>query len=62
MLGDEDELERALSDLDSEGWNVHAVFQRASWYRLRHFMCIFREEVLELSVRPLGFETADKLR
>ncbi|KAL4866419.1 hypothetical protein BDV12DRAFT_132868 [Aspergillus spectabilis] len=62
MLGDEEELERALSDLDSEGWNVHAVFQRASWYRLRHFMCTIREEVLEISVRPLGSETAEKLR
>ncbi|KAL4876270.1 hypothetical protein BJY04DRAFT_200180 [Aspergillus karnatakaensis] len=62
MLGDEEELERALNNLDSGGWSVDAAFHRASWYRLRFFMGKIREQILELSVGPPGPESAKKLR
>ncbi|KAL2869364.1 transcription factor domain-containing protein [Aspergillus lucknowensis] len=62
LVAEEQEVERALGELDSEGWNVHRVFQRSSWYRLRYRIGRFREEILELSLRPLSPEVADQLR
>ncbi|KAL2823363.1 hypothetical protein BDW59DRAFT_180669 [Aspergillus cavernicola] len=62
LVADEQGLERAVGELDSEGWNTRGVFQRSSWCRLRYLISRFREEVLELSLRPLGPETIEKLR
>ncbi|EAA65195.1 predicted protein [Aspergillus nidulans FGSC A4] len=62
LLGDEQDLERAMAELDSEGWSVNATFRRASWYRIRYLVSSFREEILELSLRPLDHEAARRLR
>ncbi|KAL4750676.1 hypothetical protein BDW72DRAFT_203686 [Aspergillus terricola var. indicus] len=62
LLGDEQDLERAMAELDSEGWNVHATFRRASWYQIRYLVSSFREKILELSLRPLDHEAAGRLR
>ncbi|KAL4934267.1 uncharacterized protein BDV17DRAFT_278576 [Aspergillus undulatus] len=62
LVADERELEAAMAELDSEGWNVHPVFQRSSWYRIRYIISVFREEILELSLRPVDAEAAEKLR
>ncbi|KAL4996596.1 hypothetical protein BDV10DRAFT_195781 [Aspergillus recurvatus] len=62
LLGDEQGLERAMAELDSEGWNANATYRRASWYRLRFLVSSFREEILELSLRPLDHEAAERLR
>ncbi|KAL4982136.1 hypothetical protein BDW68DRAFT_195654 [Aspergillus falconensis] len=62
LLGDEQDLERAMAELDSEGWNANATFRRASWYRIRYLVSSFREEILELSLRPLDHEAAERLR
>ncbi|KAL4977300.1 hypothetical protein BDW66DRAFT_165809 [Aspergillus desertorum] len=62
LLGDEGGLERAMAELDSEGWNVNATFCRASWHRIRYLVSSFREEILELSLRPLDHEAAERLR
>ncbi|KAL6231333.1 hypothetical protein BDW75DRAFT_45977 [Aspergillus navahoensis] len=62
LLGDEQDLERAMAELDSEGWNANATFRRASWYRIRYLVSSFREEILELSLRPLDHEALERLR
>ncbi|KAL3435331.1 hypothetical protein BDV09DRAFT_185100 [Aspergillus tetrazonus] len=62
LLGDEQGLERATAELDSEGWNINATFRRASWYRIRYLVSSYREEILELSLRPLDHEAAGRLR
>ncbi|KAL4815635.1 hypothetical protein BDW67DRAFT_163872 [Aspergillus spinulosporus] len=62
LLGDEQGLERAMAELDSEGWNVNTTFRRASWYRIRYLVSSFREEILELSLRPLDHEAVGRLR
>ncbi|KAL2820593.1 hypothetical protein BJX63DRAFT_379724 [Aspergillus granulosus] len=56
------ELEQALGELDSDGWNIHRVFQFTSWYRVRYMISRFREEILELSLQPLNSELAEKLK
>ncbi|KAL4743259.1 hypothetical protein BDV11DRAFT_215390 [Aspergillus similis] len=62
LLGDEQGLERAMAELDSEGWNMNTTFRRASWYRIRYLVSSFREEILELSLRPLDYKAAGRLR
>ncbi|KAL3468054.1 hypothetical protein BJX64DRAFT_246799 [Aspergillus heterothallicus] len=56
------ELEQALSELDSDGWNTHAVYGYSSWYRQRYMIYTFREEILDLSLQPLSSELAEKLK
>ncbi|KAL4937256.1 hypothetical protein BDV06DRAFT_203293 [Aspergillus oleicola] len=62
LVADEQEFERAVSELDSEGWNTKPIILRSSWYRIRHFISIYREELLELSLRPVDAEAAERLR
>ncbi|KAL4778768.1 hypothetical protein BJX76DRAFT_365942 [Aspergillus varians] len=62
LVGDDQDLEQAMQELDSEGWNSNAMFRRASWYRVRCLNAGFREEILELSLRPVHAEAAEKLR
>ncbi|RDW89942.1 transcription factor domain-containing protein [Aspergillus mulundensis] len=62
LLGDEQDLEQAVRELDDEGWNADTTFRRASWYRIRYFLISFREEILELSLRPVDNEAAGRLR
>ncbi|KAL3475895.1 hypothetical protein BJX99DRAFT_228812 [Aspergillus californicus] len=62
LAGEEQELQRAISGLDNEGWDTYGVYQFSSWYRIRYLMSRFREEILELSLQPLGSGAAEKLR
>lgn len=62
LMGDEQDLERAMEGLDDEGWNVSTTFRRASWHRFRYLLTIYREEILELSLRPVDSEAAGTLR
>lgn len=43
-------LERALSDLDSEGWKQRSVVGRDSWFRVAILIARIREEILEISL------------
>ena len=45
-----DALDRALSDLDHEGWNQNSTVGRASWLRVSVIFARLREEILELSL------------
>ncbi|KAL3493457.1 hypothetical protein BJX62DRAFT_249526 [Aspergillus germanicus] len=62
LLSDGEDLEQALSELDNDGWNTNKVYQFTSWYRQRYMISMFREEILELSLRPLDSELAEKLK
>ncbi|KAL4795329.1 hypothetical protein BDV19DRAFT_398724 [Aspergillus venezuelensis] len=62
FVADEEEFEKAVGELDSEGWNTKPIYLRSSWYRIRHSISIFREELLELSLRPIDAEAAERLR
>ncbi|KAL4952467.1 hypothetical protein BDW69DRAFT_21049 [Aspergillus filifer] len=62
FVADDEEFERAVGELNSEGWNTKPIYLRSSWYRIRHFISIYREELLELSLRPIDAEAAQRLR
>ncbi|KAL4806583.1 hypothetical protein BDV18DRAFT_117866 [Aspergillus unguis] len=62
LMGDEQDLQRAMKDLNEDGWNVDRTFRRSSWHRLRYLITMFREEILELSLRPVDAEAAGKLK
>ncbi|KAL2844226.1 hypothetical protein BJX68DRAFT_243206 [Aspergillus pseudodeflectus] len=62
LLSDGADLEQALAELDNDGWNTHKVYQFTSWYRQRYMISTFREEILELSLRPLNSDLAEKLK
>lgn len=62
IVGDDQDLERAMEELDNDGWNVHRTFRRTSWYRVRCILAPFREEILELSLRPVYSEAAERLK
>lgn len=62
IVGDDQDLERAMEELDNDGWNVHPTFRRTSWYRVRYIIAPFREEILELSLRPIYSEAAERLK
>ncbi|KAI9038829.1 fungal specific transcription factor domain-containing protein [Aspergillus affinis] len=62
LVGGPSEFELASTSIDSKGWNVQNVIQRASWIRVRFLISTFREEILELSLQGPTREMADQLR
>lgn len=62
LVGSPSEVELASTSIDSKGWNMHNVFQRASWIRVRFLISTFREEILELSLQRPTPKMADQLR
>ncbi|KAK1148503.1 hypothetical protein N8T08_009508 [Aspergillus melleus] len=61
LVGGPSEFDLASTSVDSKGWNVQSVFQRASWIRVRFLISTFREEILELSLQGPTREMADQL-
>lgn len=45
-----DTLSRAISELDSAGWDTHGARHRISPTRLRFQLAIFREQTLEIAL------------
>ncbi|OKO99508.1 hypothetical protein PENSUB_8353 [Penicillium subrubescens] len=57
-------LQYCPTDLDANNWNVHGVFQRSSWMRVRFIISMFRDEILEVSLQKIllyGFPSASLL-
>ncbi|CEJ56582.1 hypothetical protein PMG11_02784 [Penicillium brasilianum] len=54
-------LQYSGTDLDANNWNVHGVFQRSSWMRVRFIICMFRDEILEVSLQKVTSQTAHLL-
>ncbi|KAF3387488.1 hypothetical protein F1880_001189 [Penicillium rolfsii] len=54
-------LQYSPTDLDANNWNVHGVFQRASWMRVRFIISMFRDEILEVSLQKVSPQTAHLL-
>ena len=50
------------TDLDANKWNVHGVFQRSSWMRVRFIISMFRDEILEVSLQKVTPQTANLLK
>ncbi|EPS29676.1 hypothetical protein PDE_04626 [Penicillium oxalicum 114-2] len=61
FLSNQVRLAYAPGDLDSANWNVHSVFQRSSWMRVRFIVSTFREEILELSLQNVTSQVVDLL-
>lgn len=56
LMAEGPRLEEVLSSLDEIGWSSEGEVRAAAFIRLRYFMAVFREEILELS---FGAETHD---
>jgi hypothetical protein len=54
-------LQYCPTDLDANNWNVHGVFQRSSWMRVRFIISMFRDEILEVSLQKVTPQTAHLL-
>ncbi|KAF2452757.1 hypothetical protein BDY21DRAFT_294145 [Lineolata rhizophorae] len=52
LVAEGEQLERALAQLDSDGWDrrPNRKVHSSSWVRMRYLMSIVREDVLELSL------------
>lgn len=55
-------LQYAPTDLDANNWNVHGVFQRSSWMRVRFIISMFRDEILEVSLQKVTPQRATLLK
>jgi hypothetical protein len=55
-------LQYCPTDLDANNWNVHGVFQRSSWMRVRFIISMFRDEILEVSLQKVTPQTAHLLK
>ena len=55
----EPNLQRALSNLDANGWNTEGRVDRTTWLRTSIICCKFREEILELSLGSSTFGLYD---
>ena len=62
LKADQSELELALQDLDSDGWNTQGSLHRSTFLRQRFLVTTFREEILEVSLETQNHRTAEKLR
>ncbi|KAE8143368.1 hypothetical protein BDV38DRAFT_277393 [Aspergillus pseudotamarii] len=56
------EIELAVQDLDSDGWNTQGSLHRSTFLRQRFLVTTFREEILEVSLETQNHRTAEKLR
>lgn len=46
-------LDKAISELDSSGWNTHGVRYRMTSPRVRFQLAIYREQTLEIALGPV---------
>ncbi|KAJ5167785.1 uncharacterized protein N7482_003379 [Penicillium canariense] len=54
-------IQYSATELDANNWNVHSVFQRSSWMRVRFIVSMFRDEILEVSLQKVTPATANLL-
>ncbi|KAE8378400.1 hypothetical protein BDV26DRAFT_304293 [Aspergillus bertholletiae] len=59
---DPSEIELAVQNLDSDGWNMQGRLQRTTFLRQRFLVATFREEILEVSLETQNQRAAEKLR
>jgi hypothetical protein len=49
-ISDLDALNQALARLDDNGWNTDGRIWSTSWVRLRYYMAVVKERILEQSL------------
>jgi hypothetical protein len=55
-------LKQAMENVDEQGWSTQPTFQPTAWIRLRCSNSIFREEILDMSMKPFDTKTIKQLK
>jgi Fungal specific transcription factor domain len=55
-------FKQATESVDERGWSTQPTFQPAAWIRLRCSNAIFREEILDMSMKAFDTNTIKQLK
>ncbi|KAJ6782120.1 hypothetical protein PWT90_06661 [Aphanocladium album] len=61
LLLEGEELDMALKNIDTNGWNIDRKYRGSTWRRLKLIVSRFREEVLGVCLRPQTDSESDAL-